>query len=399
MNKTHIIIGASAAGIAAAQKLRQLDAQSTIVMISDEQEAPYNKCMLADYMAGIKHEHQVYTLSLEQAAQKNITLMRGKQVTAIAPDVKKITLDDGQAMAYDTLLLAVGTSPFIPPIAGIDAQGVFTFHRLRDIHAIMAYVKRNAVKKAVVIGAGLSGMECADALRAHGVAVSVVERQSHVLASIVTQEGSAFIQERMKQHEVQLYPQSTVEQIMQQDGVVHSVHLKSGQMLQTEMVIIAAGLAPNTELAEQAGIALGSSGILINEYMQTSVPGIYAAGDIVMVKDQLSGSLVPSRLWPDAMMQGTLAASAMAGNPRLYPGVASIISSAFFGIKFVACGPILTPKSGMERVINKGEGFYHMVLVQEGKLKGFLLVGNTSKSGLLRQAVMTQMQLSAEMLA
>ncbi|MDR3550486.1 MAG: FAD-dependent oxidoreductase [Candidatus Babeliales bacterium] len=398
MKKTHILIGASAAGIAAANKLRQLDALSTIIMISDELEAPYNKCMLADYMAGIKQESQVHTLTLAQAQQKNITLMLGSRVEQVLPEFKQIALDDGTAMNYDTLLIATGTSPFVPAIDGlVGTQGVFTFHRLRDIQAIMAYIKNKPVKKVVVIGSGLSGLECADALLPYNVQVSIIEMQGQVLSSIINDEGAQFIQSHMAKQGVHFYPDQKVEQIMHHEGYVTGVKLASGQLLEADMVIVAAGLKPNIELAKSAGIILGDYGIETNDYMQTSIADIYAAGDIALVKDQLTGTIVPSRMWPDAMLQGLVAASSMAGHPRIYPGIASVISSSFFGIKFAACGPVLNPQ-GCQKIVNQGSDFYHLLLVKEDKLKGFLLVGNTGKCGILRQAVMTQVPVTLEML-
>lgn len=399
MKKTHIIIGASAAGIAAANKLRQLDALANIIMISDELEAPYNKCMLADYMAGIKQESQVHTLTLAQAELKNITLMLGKRVVLVLPESKQIVLDNDEIISYDTLLIATGTSPFIPDIEGLagGTQGVFTFHRLRDIQAIMAYVKNKPVTKAVVIGSGLSGLECADALLPYTVQVSIVEMQGQVLSSIINDEGAQFIQSQMASNGVHFYPHQKVDQVMHQEGHVAGVKLSSGALLEADMVIVAAGLAPNIELAKQSGIALGACGIATNEYMQTSIADIYAAGDIAMVKDQLTGNVVPSRMWPDAMLQGLVAASSMAGQPRVYPGIASVISSSFFGIKFAACGPVLNPE-GCQKVVNQTQEFYHLLLIKGDRLKGFLLVGNTGKCGVLRQALMTQMPITPEML-
>lgn len=398
MNKTHIIIGASAAGIAAANKLRQLDALSTIIMISDECQAPYNKCMLADYMAGIKQESQVYTLSLEQAALKNITLLLGQKVVQLKPELKAIVFQDGVTMNYDTLLIATGTSPFIPSIEGLaETQGVFTFHHLRDIQAIMAYVKNKSVKKAVVIGSGLSGLECADALLPYNVGVSIVEMQEYVLSSIINNEGAQFIQSQMALQGVNFYSKQKVDAIVSHQGAVTGVKIASGAMLETDMVIVAAGLKPNLELAKEAGIEVGEYGIATNAYMKTSIADIYAAGDIALVKDQLTGNIVPSRMWPDAMLQGLVAASSMAGHPRVYPGIASVISSSFFDIKFAACGPVLNPK-GYQKVVNQGSDFYHLLLIIDDRLKGFLLVGNTGKCGILRQAVMTQMPIAPEML-
>jgi len=420
VKKTHIIIGASAAGISAANKLRQLDTESTIVCISDEQEMPYNKCMLADYLGGIKQESQVYTLTSDQEAQKNITLVRGVRVTQLLPNTQQIVLADGTHMAYDTLLLGMGTSPILPSLEGIQLHGVFTFHRLRDMQGIMAYIRQHAVQKVVVVGAGLSGLECADALLHFNVEVSVVEMHNQVLSSLIDSPASDIIQQKMASHNIHFYGNHKVEKLMGCDGRVTQVQLASGQILSADIVVFAVGLRPNMELVQSTSIAVDDCGILTNEYMQTSIATIYAAGDIVMVTDQLSGQLVPSRLWPDAMLQGLVAACSMAGpavasgyvgqatqkpsdslrvtGPRAYPGIAPVVSSSFFGIKFVVCGPILANPADCQVIVNQRDDFYHLFLVADNRLKGFLLVGNTSKVGQLRQALMTKAVIDANFL-
>jgi len=399
MKKTHIIIGASAAGIGAVNKLRQLDPESHIICISDEVESPYNKCMLADYLSGIKEEQQVYTLTAEQAKQKNITLMLGSRVTQLVPEKKQIVFADGNHQTYDTLLLGVGTSPIIPTLEGADRlRGIFTFHRLRDIQSILTYIKSHAVKKAVVVGSGLSGLECADALLQFNIDVSIVEMRDQVLSSLINKTASSFIEQKMMSHNIALYVNQKVEKIIDQNGRVGGVGLASGQLLDADMLVFAVGLKPNIELAQQAGIALHPQGILTDDYMCTSIPSIYAAGDIVVVKDQLSGQLVPSRMWPDAMLQGLVAACNMALQPRAYPGISSIVSSSFFGIKFVSCGPVLNPSVDCQIRIHQSDDFYHLFLIADNCLKGFLLVGNTAKMGMLRQAVMTKAPLDIALL-
>ena len=399
MNKTYCIIGTSAAGIAAAQKLRQLDAQSSIVCISDEVEMPYNKCMLADYVSGTQDSARVYTLSAEQAAKRNITLLLGKKVIAIHAEKKTITLHDDQKLLYDALLLAVGTSPVIPPIAGVQAQGVFTFHRLRDINNIMQYVNQQSVKHAVIIGSGLSGLECADALHAKDITVSVVERNKHVLSSLVNEQGSEYIQDTFKATGGQLYNERTVQEIMHSDGRVQGVLLSDGIMLKADMVIVAVGIQPNLALPEQLQLELHATmGIAVNDQMQTSQADVYAAGDIVVVKDQITGALVASRTWPDAMLQGITAAHTMAGQPKTYPGLATVMSSSFFGIKFARFG-VIDPISPASEIIDYAHAdFYHRFILDNGTLKGFLLVGNTAHVGKFRMAVLTQSPVNRELL-
>lgn len=389
MQKTHLIIGTSAAGISAANKLRQLDPACEIICVSDEVELPYNKCYLADYLAGLKQEQQVFTLTEAQAEQKNFQLLLNKRVAAIHASEKRITLSDGQHIAYDSLMIGVGASPVVPTLPGATLAGVFTFHRLRDMQAIQAYIQHNKVKKVVVVGAGLTGLECADALVVCGLQVAVIERAPQLLHSLVDDAASQFIEGRMRQAGVALNLASSVQEVVG-DLRVSAVRLADGSVHDADMVIFAVGVRSNVELAQATGIKCTAAGITIDTHMQTNLPGIFAAGDVCAVRDLLTGHIVPSRTWPDAMFQGMMAAHAMALAPKPYAGVTMVISSHFFDVKFVTCGSVINPPAAYEVVVRTGDDYYHKYLIENGFLKGFLLVGNTSILAKLRPALMMQ---------
>lgn len=391
MKKTHLIIGASAAGIAAAQKLRMLDATSDIICISDEVELPYNKCHLADFVAGIKAEQQLSTLTAENAHKKNITLMLATRVTTIVPAQKIVLLADGKTLSYDTLLIATGSRAIMPPIDGITKKGVFPFHSLHDIHALNQWIAAQGVRHVVVIGGGLTGLESADACAARGLTVTVVEQQSQVLSAFITPDAAAYIHEQIVRSGAQLVLNQRVAAIEGTNRVT-AVRLADGSQIPADLVIVAAGVRGNSELALSAGIACTPEGIEISPFMQTSQAHIFAAGDVCVVKDLLTGALVPSRTWPDAMFQGMMAAHAMAGDPRPYPGMSVVISSHFFDIKFASCGPVLNPPADCITTVRSGNDFYHQYAMNNGYLKGFLLVGDTGRLAKLRQALMQQAQ-------
>jgi NAD(P)H-nitrite reductase large subunit len=399
MKKKHIIIGVAAAGIGAAQKLRQLDPNASIICISDENEIPYNKCNLADYVSGLKTENQMYTLTKEQAANKNIELMLGKKVIALNPHQKNIELNDGQKIEYDTLLLAVGTCPAMPNLPKInELKGIFNFHRLRDAQGILDFIVEHKIKKAIVVGAGLSGLECADSLAHLKIDVSVIEQQSRVLASYIDETGSHFIEQCMRYEKISFYSNQNVIELLEHNGFVHGIKLENGTELEADMVIFAIGLKPNLSLSHNTSIMSTHEGIITDDYMQTNVPGIYAAGDIALVKDQLTGQLVPNRTWPDAMLQGLIAAHSMAGQPKKYPGLLSIISSAFFGVKFARCGILTNLPDSFEVIIKNEKTFYHKYVLEDGYLKGFLLIGETEKLGILRRLLLTHTKISIDQL-
>lgn len=406
MNKTHIIIGTSAAGIGVLNKLRALDPQSTIICISDEKEFPYNKCFLADFCAGSKSLEAVRTKNEQFFKDNRIDLRLGLKVVAIKRDEKKIELSGGTHLAYDTLFLGLGSGPVKPPITcsfnkqfllndrEVDTRslGLFTFHTLVDITNILNYLKKESSSNVIIVGAGLSGLECADALLNLGLNISVIDSHDQVLARQVDRQGSALIEQCMKQKNVSLIKNDRIKEIVGAEKV-SSVTLESGNELKANAVIFATGLHPRTQLAQQAGIELSNGYIVTNEFLQTNDPSIFAGGDCILVKDQLTGDYVPSCTWSDAMLQGLIAAHGISGIQRSYPGTTIITSSTFFGIQFVTCGPV-TKSGEYQEVITTGGDYYHKFLVHDEYLKGFLLVGHVNDAPRLKKLILTRQKMS-----
>jgi NAD(P)H-nitrite reductase large subunit len=389
MQKKYVIIGTSAAGIAAARTLRNLDQDARIICYSDEPESPYNKCFLADFVHQQKTEEQVCTLTLEQAAALNIQLCLGVRVTALASDNKKLMLSTGESVPYDAVLIATGTRPIVPPIDGIDRYGnVFAFHNMRDAHALNDFILVKKPRRAIVIGAGLSGLEVADALCARNIQVTVVESGSQLLARHVPVKGSALIESMMKAHGVRVLTATHVVAISGEESVASAVMLSEGTVLPTDLVVFAVGLRQNSEIAREAGILMVSEGISVDASMQTSQTDVYAAGDVIAVYDHLSGTMTASCTWPDAMQQGMHVAYAMAGKPKAYQGASIIATSAFFGLKFFACGPRSGLEVGYEVVERADDTYYHRYVLAQGILKGFCLIGNTQRYHVLRRAML-----------
>jgi NAD(P)H-nitrite reductase large subunit len=400
MNKTRIIIGTSAAGIGAALALRRLSATDSIVCISAEQDVPYNKCFLADYAHGQKGREEIQILTREIAQQKNIELLLGTRVLKIDRNAKAVLLDTHATLSYDTLLIATGASPHVPPIEGMSEQGVFTFHSLADVDAILAYVNHNNVTKAVVIGAGLSGLESADALKSHNVRVTVIECAPRVLCQQVDPASSEFIQEKMHAAGITFLPNTRVQKIISESDRAIGVLTEKDEQLDADLVVCAAGVRPNISLAQEIGLEITRGGIRVDQSMRTSDEHIFAAGDCVVVPNALTGELVNSSMWPDAMQQGMIAAHSMTGQAKSYSGTLPILSSAFFGVKFAACGPMantLTSDSHLlAREVREGLGLSQILLSSDDLVRGFCLVGDTRDLSLLRRLILTKKPLSRQ---
>ena len=213
MKKRYLIIGASAAGVSAAAKIRQLDTDAEIVCFTAEKEMPYNKCFLADYLSGLKTREQTALRSETFFKENNIELKLGTFIKDIDVKNKKIVCHEEREHFYTKLLLATGGSVQLPDLKGIKADHVFSFYTLNDTQIILDYARLHGVKKVVIIGAGLSGLECADSLRGFVESIEVVERENQILSHQITEDGAEFIRQKMNEHGIAFTPNALVKEI------------------------------------------------------------------------------------------------------------------------------------------------------------------------------------------
>jgi len=424
MSKTYIVIGASAAGIGALIKLRTLDPSATLICVTAEKEMPYNRCLLADYLAGAKTVDDVSTKKSDFFTTNNITLMLDAQVTKIIPSEHKIIVNIGHSypsipqderqkdpaqtgarteeaagrlevqerhieLTYDKLFIGAGRSTGMPKITGTDRAGVFPFYDLNDVTKILKYITQHQPKNAVIIGAGLSGVECADALTHHGISVTLIERAAHILPHQLDPVGAEFLTKIMQSKNVFTRTHVSIQEILGDQQVTH-VKLSNQEIIPCDLVIFAIGAKTNSWLASQAGLEIIGHGIKIDDFMQTSNSDIFAGGDICMVKDIVTNEIVQSCLWTDAIMQGMTAAHGMVGTPKKYAGTLIVTSSHIFGTTFVTCGPVTNSSHKFQEIIRQDQTFYHKFLLHEKKLKGFIMIGNVDNVGKLRRLMQEQ---------
>ncbi|MGE0010270.1 MAG: NAD(P)/FAD-dependent oxidoreductase [Candidatus Babeliales bacterium] len=389
--RTHIIIGASAAGMGVLNQLRTLDPESNIVCIARDTAWPYNTCFLADYLSGTK-QHEQLALKPQEFFEKNsIKLMLGKEVISIDRVKRTITLSDSTTYTYDTLFLGTGVSPRTLTLEGADtSDALFYFHTHDDAIKIKEFILNKPVKRAVVIGAGLSGLEVADSLNKNGIAVTIVEQSLQVLQHHADRASMKLLKELALSHNTTIMVNNAARALVTQNDKLVGLDLVSGERIDTSIIVIAIGALANSALARDAGLAIEYDAIVVNDVMQTSDPAIFAGGDVCLVRERVSNRLMRNGAWPDAMHQGLIAAHSMAGVPKSYPGAVNIISSAFFGVHFFSCGPVMADDHGYKIKIMQGDGFYHKFLFEGDILKGFLLVGNTQKAAEYRKFYLAQ---------
>jgi NADPH-dependent 2,4-dienoyl-CoA reductase/sulfur reductase-like enzyme/nitrite reductase/ring-hydroxylating ferredoxin subunit len=309
-----VIIGGGAAGFAAAELLRRQDFQGSIVMLSDDTAAPVDRPNLSkDYLAGSAPEDWVPLRPDSFYQEAGIDIRLKRSVIAIDTKARHVAVADGSAISYDRLLLATGAEPVRLPIPGADQPHVHTLRSLADCRAIIA--SADGARRAIVIGASFIGLEAAAALRAREIEVHVVAPEQRPMERVLGPGMGDFVRALHEEHGVIFHLGDTVTAI---DG--KRATLKSGGMLEADLVVVGVGVRPRLALAEQAGLKV-DRGVAVNAFLETSVPGIFAAGDIARWPDPHSKENIRVEHWVVAERQGQTAARNMLGQHEVFDAV------------------------------------------------------------------------------
>jgi len=312
--KRIVIVGGGAAGFAAAEMLRRHDYQGSIVMLSADTAAPVDRPNLSkDYLAGSAPEDWVRLRSDKYYSKANIDLRLRTEVTSIEVAAGHVVTASGDKITYDRLLLATGAEPVRLTIPGVDQPNVHTLRTLDDSRAIIASAKE--ARRAVVIGASFIGLEVSASLRARDIEVHVVAPGKRPMERVLGPEMGDFVRALHEEHGVIFHLEDTVVSI---EG--SKVRLKSGAVHEADFVVAGIGVRPRLALAEQASLAI-DDGVVVNAYLETSLPGIYAAGDIARWPDPHSGRNIRVEHWVVAQRQGQVAALNMLGQQARFDAV------------------------------------------------------------------------------
>ncbi len=389
----YVIVGNSAAAVGCITGIRKVDPDGEIVVISYEDRC-YSKPMIADVLIDIPEEKLLYRDS--SFFEKNrVETVLGHKAVSINTESKVVALDSNELVPYDKLLIATGGKPFVPPISGSDKKGVFTFTELHSAVSFKNYIKENGAEEIVVIGSGFIGLEVAYFLREIGVKVKVVELLDRVLARALDRRASQIVENMLREKGVEFIFNDTVEEIMG-DEKVSSVRLKSGSVLRADAVVVAIGVRPNTELAQTAGVEIGK-GVSVSDTMETSVPDIFAAGDCIECTDIVDGQKKPIPLFPLAFEQGFVAGLNMAGKRMEYLGGLVLNSLKFLPVPVLNAGAVEPIDDSCEVLVNdkfEKKGYYRKAIVKDGKLIGFIAIGEIDRTGILTNLIRQKIDVS-----
>jgi NAD(P)H-nitrite reductase large subunit len=310
----HVIIGTGVTGIAAVEAIRSVDPAAEIVLVGDDPFGYYSRPGLAYYLTGEILEKQLYPFTTDGFKQLNVRYVKGR-VTRILREKHQLEIDGKDLLAYDRLLIAVGAQAVRLTVPGADLQGVLKLDHMADARQILQSARK--AKRAVVVGGGITALELVEGLIAQGVHVTYLLRGDRYWGNVLDEHESRIIEKRMKEEGVELIFHAEVIEITGKRERVSGVRLLDGRTIRCDVLAYAIGIQPRLQLAKDAGLAL-DRGILVNEFMQTNDPDIFAAGDVAQAYDPLSGRSILDSLWSPAREQGWAAGLNMAGQRAVY---------------------------------------------------------------------------------
>ena len=387
----HLILGAGPAGVIAAETIRKHARGDSITLVGDEREPPYSRMAIPYLLVGDIGEPGTYL----RKQPEHFSRLRIDRVDAQARHVdiaaRTVTLDDGQTLTFDRLLIATGSHPVRPPIPGLDLPGVETCWTLADARAIAERARPGA--RVLQMGAGFIGCIIMEALQQRGVQLSVVEMGDRMVPRMMGPVAGGMIRDWCEQQGVQVFTGHKVERIERGEGDAMKVHLSGGKVLDADLVISATGVRPAIGFLEDSGITC-LLGVLTDERMQTNVPGIYAVGDCAEAFDPFTGKTVVSAIQPNAAEQARVAALNMVGQDTTLKVVTQINVLDTLGMISTSFGNWQGVPGGEQAELTDTAAGRHLSLqFKDDVLIGCNSVGLTEHVGVMRGLVEGQVRL------
>ena len=365
----YVIIGNSAAAIGAVEGIRQLDSHGEITIITSEPQHTYSRPLISYLLRGKVTEDGMKYRGDGFYLENGCTLLRGTTAAEINAEEKHVATTDGRRIPYDKLLVAAGSSPFVPPFEGLETvKCKYTFMNLDDARELNKALDKN--KRVLIIGAGLIGLKCAEGIIDRAAKITVVDMAPRVLSSILDEEGARLVQTHLENKGIDFRLSGSVKSFNGSTAV-----MDNGEETGFDVLVLAVGVRPNTALLK--GIAEIDRGIKINAKSETSAAGIYAAGDCTETLDVSSGQSRIMALLPNAYMQGECAGINMASGAKAFDKAIPMNAIAFLGLHIITAG-----NYNGEVYAESESGDYKRLFYSDNRLNGYILIGNVEKAGI-----------------
>lgn len=368
----YVIIGNSAAAIGTIQGIRLVDKTGQIVVISDEKYHTYSRPLISYWLKEQVTEENMRYRGEDFYEKNDVDTLFETRVTKINPDKKTVTIENGNEISYDRLMVATGSKPFVPPMEGLDRVAKkFTFMKLDDAKAVREAVTEGA--KVLIVGAGLIGLKAAEALEHYGADMTVIDLADRILPSILDSEASAIMQKHIESKGVKFILGTSVKEFSENSAV-----LQNGDTVQFDMVILAVGVRPNTELIAEAGGTVNRGIVTSQTQAVEGLKDVYAAGDCTESLDITTGQQKILALLPNAFLQGEIAGQNMAGKETYYLNAMPMNAIGFFGLHIITAGSY----EGEAYTETDGAENYKKLVTADNELKGFILMGDVKRAGI-----------------
>jgi len=368
----YTIVGGGIAACSALRAIREYDPAGRITVISEEEHCFYYRPMTPLVVKGDKERDEIL---FDEHLPEFHTI--NDRAVALDPARKEITLANSGTVPFNRLLIATGSAPMVPDIPGIHEENVHYLRTLKDAYELKDAARE--ARKAVILGGGLVGIKKAVALRHTGLEVTVIEQLDHILLPRLDREGAELMTAKLTAEGIRIITNATIDEIM---AGAKGVRLSGGETLDCDMVCVAAGVRPNLAWLQGSGLAMGAA-LLVDEKMQTSVAGIFAAGDVVQTRDCATGRTVVSALWSNAVEMGKVAGANMAGGKIKYPGSLEVLNATEIErIAMISAGDIMSATPGSESVSRRSNGAYRKLVFRNDVLTGAVFVGEVERAGI-----------------
>ncbi|MBO8159106.1 FAD-dependent oxidoreductase [Thermosyntropha sp.] len=384
----YVIIGNSTAAIGAVEGIREIDKQGEIIIISDEVYEAYSRPLISYYLSGKIIEKNIYYRDKNFYVQNGVALHTGQSNVQINPETKIVWIEPGsEQIHYDKLLIATGGKPVVPDFLNGGYDNVFLFHSFDDVKKIDDFLKKAGKRQNVaIIGGGLVGLKAAESMFFRGQDVAVVEAGDCLLNSILDLKAGNIVENYLKRRGISIFIQNIVEEKEGEDKLERLI-LSDGTILECDMVIAAAGIKPNYAWLNLKNLKV-DKGILVDEYLQTSIDGIYAAGDVAQAYEIISGEKKVVPILPNAYIQGRIAGANMAGENVRYRGSIAFNSIPLLGLNIVTAGLSNCDDRDSEIIEEfRGEFNYKKFILKDDVLVGTVLIGDIYRCGIYRYLI------------
>jgi len=383
-----VLVGNGLAGMRCLEDLLDMAPDRyDITVIGEEPWGNYNRIMLSPVLSGEKSFAEIMLHSADWYAEKGIRFIAGDAAIAIDRSRKQVHTEKGEIVAYDRLILATGSKPFVPPIPGAELEGVISFRDIQDVNRMLDYCKTK--QNAVVIGGGLLGLEAAYGLKQQGMNVTVLHLMDRIMDRQLDMKASQMLKKSIEDKGIRIITEANTEELLGIDGHVTQLRLKDGTVLDADLVVFAVGIRPNKTLAEQAGLRC-NRGVLVNDTMQTYDPSIYAVGECIEHRGQTFGLVEP--LWGQAF----ICATHLAEHGRLTFKAPTVPTQLKVSGCDVFSAGNFEPQDDFEDIVLNDEKrqIYKRIIIQQDKVIGAVLFGDTEDGAWYAELIADQTPIS-----